>query len=235
MSASPPPGWYPDPQAPNRWRWWDGEAWTAHVNDPVIASTVNPAAIDQQRSVAKFLRVAVWLQPINLLASVAIANSIVDWFRSIDWGDPESMSEPPPSTEWATLVSPLGLALTVAMILWVYRVGESSIAAGRSQRRTPIWSALALLVPIVNFWFPYQAVRDAVRPRPELERAVLRWWLFYVASTSGAVIAWIVPFVPSGVGAVIVAALVGVGATFAILTGSLTHQVLATFEASRIE
>ncbi|MEV1022506.1 DUF2510 domain-containing protein [Streptomyces sp. NPDC050264] len=36
MSMPPPPGWYPDPQAPATERWWDGTAWTrAHRPVPV--------------------------------------------------------------------------------------------------------------------------------------------------------------------------------------------------------
>jgi hypothetical protein len=31
-SAGPPPGWHPDPTGVNRWRWWDGRAWTDHVS-----------------------------------------------------------------------------------------------------------------------------------------------------------------------------------------------------------
>lgn len=32
MASSPAPGWYPDPQDAARQRWWDGGAWTEHVN-----------------------------------------------------------------------------------------------------------------------------------------------------------------------------------------------------------
>jgi uncharacterized protein DUF2510 len=30
-TASPAPGWYQDPEAPNAFRYWDGAAWTDHV------------------------------------------------------------------------------------------------------------------------------------------------------------------------------------------------------------
>ena len=36
-AGTPPPtapaGWYADPAAPTRWRWWDGGAWTDHVHE----------------------------------------------------------------------------------------------------------------------------------------------------------------------------------------------------------
>ncbi|MFW2335183.1 PrsW family glutamic-type intramembrane protease [Ilumatobacter sp.] len=32
--AATPPGWYADPTSPDRWRWWNGHAWTTFVADP---------------------------------------------------------------------------------------------------------------------------------------------------------------------------------------------------------
>ena len=37
--STPEPGWYDDPWSPAQYRYWDGQAWTAHVsNGPVQAS-----------------------------------------------------------------------------------------------------------------------------------------------------------------------------------------------------
>ncbi|MFI0506693.1 DUF2510 domain-containing protein [Streptomyces albogriseolus] len=35
---TPPPGWYPDPHAPQLERWWDGTAWTDHRRTPAAGS-----------------------------------------------------------------------------------------------------------------------------------------------------------------------------------------------------
>ena len=36
------PGWYADPDAPGRWRWWDGESWTEHAVGGDAAANVPP-------------------------------------------------------------------------------------------------------------------------------------------------------------------------------------------------
>jgi len=42
----PPPGWYPDPAGGAGARWWDGQGWTEHVQQPAPAQ--QPAAAPQQ-------------------------------------------------------------------------------------------------------------------------------------------------------------------------------------------
>ena len=44
MSTTPPPGWFPSPDAPGVVRWWDGQQWTDRV------SPIGAAAIAQRRS-----------------------------------------------------------------------------------------------------------------------------------------------------------------------------------------
>lgn len=53
MSTSPP-GWYPDPGSAGQYRWWDGNAWTAHVAPPVTGVPAG-SALQSARSLSWML------------------------------------------------------------------------------------------------------------------------------------------------------------------------------------
>ncbi len=67
-TTSPPPGWYADPQFPNRQRWWDGVQWTAQT------SPVMPAGVGARVGAAKAARALVFaIVGLVLFAPLSVA------------------------------------------------------------------------------------------------------------------------------------------------------------------
>jgi len=50
--ASPPPGWYPDPDVPGRQRWWDGQGWGQPAPTGQVAPAVASGSVADERSLA---------------------------------------------------------------------------------------------------------------------------------------------------------------------------------------
>jgi hypothetical protein len=61
-AGGPPPGWYPDPEAPGsgRQRWWDGSSWTSNVHPPAGQAPV-PAYAAPGQGYAQPVKVDPWL------------------------------------------------------------------------------------------------------------------------------------------------------------------------------
>jgi Protein of unknown function (DUF2510) len=59
-SASPPPGWYPDPNAggANLMRYWDGAAWTDRVSEGSEVNTTRRTADERKAMLAQQLQTA---------------------------------------------------------------------------------------------------------------------------------------------------------------------------------
>ncbi len=54
-------------------------------------------------------------------------------------------------------------------------------------------------VPVVNYWFPYQAIRDCLAPEDPHRGLVLQWWLAATFGGSLGLAAFIAGFFSSGV------------------------------------
>ncbi|MFF0222389.1 DUF2510 domain-containing protein [Streptomyces sp. NPDC004629] len=98
---TPPPGWYPDPNAPQLERWWDGSAWTEHRRAP--GAPVPPAAPDRASRRAK--AVALVTAGAVLIAAIVTGALVLRTDREGD-GSTEANTAATPTTSDPRPASP---------------------------------------------------------------------------------------------------------------------------------
>jgi Domain of unknown function (DUF4328)/Protein of unknown function (DUF2510) len=137
-------------------------------------------------------------------------------FRAIV--DASRNGQPTPQFSDQTTADPvqlvLGLVAIIAIIfalIWQFRAASTARALGIPATHSPGWGVGCWFVPIVNFWMPYQAVRDCLPPDDPNRGLVLRWWLIFLCTWSSAAAAMFAAWFSGGVSLVIsiVAALLG--------------------------
>jgi hypothetical protein len=135
---------------------------------------------------AKRAFVAVFLGQVlgGLVSTIALSNFLDDIHRSIDTNGADQ-----PSVNGLQLLStPVSILALVALIgiaLWTYRAATVASKLDYPAVRSPGAAIAGWLIPIINFWFPYQSVRDCLAPGNPERRAVGRWWLLYLVGTYG--------------------------------------------------
>jgi Domain of unknown function (DUF4328)/Protein of unknown function (DUF2510) len=127
-----------------------------------------------------------------------------------------------------TIVGLLTIAAVVVASIWQYRAATAARSLGFPALRSPGWGVGSWFVPIVNFWMPYQALRDCLPPGDPHRRLVLRWWLTWLALEVFGGAAAIAAFFSSGVA-------LGLGIPAAVLCVALAAvapQVIAAIGAA---
>lgn len=74
----------------------------------------------------------------------------------------------------------LGLATVAAVVIactWQYRAATTARALGYAATHAPGWGVGSWFVPIVNFWMPYQALRDCLAPEDPNRQLVRFFWV----------------------------------------------------------
>jgi Domain of unknown function (DUF4328) len=122
-----------------------------------------------------------------------------------------------PDSGASSLVAFLAIIAIVIKCVWQYRAATAARAMHLPATHSPGWGVGSRFVPIVNFWMPYQAVRDCLAPSDPNRAVVLRWWLLAVGMDLGNILT-------------IVGLLFSkpVGVTFAILSALCALAFLAT-------
>ena len=78
-------------------------------------------------------------------------------------------------------IAAVSLAGQVLLMIWLHRAATVARRAGLPARREPMWAWLGFLVPVVNFWFPYQVAADVLPPEHPARRRGGGWWACWVA------------------------------------------------------
>lgn len=94
----------------------------------------------------------------------------------------------------------------VLFLLWFVRSAANARALGLDARRTPAAGVTGFVVPIINFWWPYQSTCDLLPDDHPRRPLVLAWFLLWMvgAFVGIGVMIWSA-FVDSWVGWVLLA------------------------------
>lgn len=190
-----PPGWYPDPWYPASTRYWDGTTWTEHAQS-AMAQVAGPA-LDlaagrkwgdwaAKAFVVQGLAAAVSYFCFPLMFS-SLFESIREQLDRGTFGESDSELEIGGGFVAGNLVlqgiSLFTVGALVVLLVWSHRATTNARVLGQHTTHSPGWAIGAWLVPIVNFWYPYQVVRDLLPEGHPQRRQVGLWWITYLVGS----------------------------------------------------
>jgi Domain of unknown function (DUF4328)/Protein of unknown function (DUF2510) len=192
LPPPPPPPWMGAPPPP-----------------PGLAASVAPWAVASDRLSAHTTRTLVEGElrmsgvariAVAVPAACSIATLVIDRINAdrwlayghqmrIVWDDARNGITPPayhgPSvwTPASLLVNLAFVAAAIVALMWQHRAASAGRALGLPSGQSPAWGVGSWFVPIVNFWIPYQAVRDCLPPGDPHRARVLHWWIAWLLAT----------------------------------------------------
>jgi hypothetical protein len=164
------------------------------------------SAVRSEERLSAWAALAVWVyavaQVTNTAVTVATLPAVVTYVRQIlnNYGTLTPPQQPAAFRVASSLEAPLILVAGIVFLLWQYRAAKAARALGYPGRRSPALGAWSWVIPVVNFWFPYQAIRDLLPPGHEVRTLVLRTWLCYVFTIVAVIAAYLTAFASSGAG-----------------------------------
>ena len=160
---------------------------------PVDWSARQRAAQQHERSIFPWARRAVIgfgvVSVLNLLVELATTHRWADYFHAIrvifdNRGRYSTTVPRPPSpvSGWSALIVLAEIVVGVVYLIWQYRAATTARELGYPAKHSPGWGVAAWIVPVVNFWMPYQAVRECLPAEHSTRPLVARAWAIYIAT-----------------------------------------------------
>ena len=204
----PPPPWAgaPPPQGPPlvQTPWATAtQRLDAHYTSGLVQSELGLAGVAR---ISLCVPAVVGLLNLVLLRTESSRLLTIGQHFKIVWTDTQRHITPPPLTNeslspWFYLLGLLAIAALVVTLVWQHRAASAARALGFPTTHSSGWGVGSWFVPIVNFWFPYQAIRDCL-PLDDPNRArILQWWLAYMVGEVVGGAAFIAAFFSSGTAA----------------------------------
>lgn len=178
----PPEAWYADPDDPTRLRWWDGRAWTGHTTPMPSSAGVTAAPY---RPAAGLARASIVLVALMVVSEVALTAVSVPSYNRIS----DALSSGRDVTDVVTaydaialLQVPLEVAAYIVTCLWLRRarVNAEALNPASPHVRGRGWVWGGWICPVVNWWFPYQVVRDVSGATARGDSGVGTWWAWFL-------------------------------------------------------
>ena len=212
-------------------RWWDGTRWTEHTSDysrPTYAAVHQPSHADllaRERKLTPWLQALLFLWP---LATAVSLGGLVSTFQHIIDGDQRDSV----GGFWvvAQLASLAGIGVLVLRIVWLYRAASTARALGFDARREPMHAAIGWLIPVLNYWWPYQGVTDLFPAGERPDRRIAWWWGLSIASGLSLFVVIAVPFVSTGVAVALVVVALAPALVAAALEVGLVSEAVAVHQ-----
>lgn len=199
----PPAGWYPDPSGGPGRRYWDGGAWTdqyaeSAAGHPPAAVADRAADLEALRAGGRRAKVAVLVAvPVYAVTPAIQGQQIREFRRAFSdlQGQLDEMESgqqvpgvevrpytPAPLSTLSSATSLPTLVIGVLFVIWFHRAATVALRLGRPARRSPGWAVGGWLIPIGNFFLPYQSARDLFRQDEHGRRVVKHWWTAYLVA-----------------------------------------------------
>jgi Domain of unknown function (DUF4328)/Protein of unknown function (DUF2510) len=196
MTQAVPPGWYHDPTSPQLLRWWDGSTWTPYTSPAVDYRWTREwarRAFRSEETMVPWAKVVAVVYPLVGVAStltvLATSAGWANYFHSIRVAfdsASQGVQAPPVANPpmRADLFIPFAIAAEILFLVWQYRAATTARQLGYPARRSPGWGVASYFIPVVQLWFPYQALRDCLPPQHDRGIVARVWALFIITQRS---------------------------------------------------